>query len=194
MVRLGSTCVSSGIGLAYLAPSPATIRPRPLSYQQECSINLPVFGSVLRARCELERPFWTDVRDQPEAFAIERHIRRKRPLPAEIVSMRSSPGGKRAVALAFLESEGRVDLIEAALRQLDRLDHRYRDTGAAQNYPSLADMCFRPLARCPARRPFFAGQHQPGEFIGQFGTIAEREPFERPPIRILVFGHCRRLR
>ena len=50
MIRLGSTCASSGIGWAYLAPSPATIRPCPLSYQQECSANLPIFGSVLRER------------------------------------------------------------------------------------------------------------------------------------------------
>jgi hypothetical protein len=137
----------------------------------------------------LQRRIGIEAGEQPEAFAIEQHVRRKSSLPAKIVAMRPPPGGKRAVALAFLEGEGRVDLIEAPLCQLDRLDHRYRDTGAVQHDPLLADTCLLPLARRPAGRPLCAGQHQLGELVGQFGAVAERELFERMPVRVALFHH-----
>ena len=114
-------------------------------------------------------------------------------LAPEIVLMRPSPGGECAVVLALVVGKGAVHLVEAPLRQFDRLDHRNRDTGAAEHDPLLADMCLRPLARCPARSPLLARQHQLGEFIGQFGAVAEREPFERPPIHIAIFLHRRAL-
>jgi hypothetical protein len=88
------------------------------------------------------QPLGIDPRDQPEALAIEQHIRRKRPLSAEIVAMRPPPEGERTVALAFLEGEGCVDFVKAPLHQLDGLDYRDWITRAVEHDPSLAGSLF----------------------------------------------------
>ena len=80
--------------------------------------------------------------------------------------------------LAVVEGKGCVDLVKAPLRQLDRLDHRNRVPSAVQYHPLLADLGLGPLARRPARRPLLARQHQLGELVRQFRTIAKRESFE----------------
>jgi hypothetical protein len=87
-------------------------------------------------------PLGIDPHYQPEALAIEQHIRRKRPLPAEVVAMRRSPRGERAVALALVEREGFVDLVKAPLRQLDGLDYHDWITRAVEHDPSLAGSVF----------------------------------------------------
>src|ERR1700740_3274257 len=105
--------------------------------------------------------------------------------------MRPPPEGERTVALAFLEGEGCVDFVKAPLRQLGRLDHRDRDTGAIAHDPLLAGMRLWALARRPAGRPLLARQHQLDELLCQPRTIAERELLERLPIHIAIFLRSR---
>jgi len=80
-------------------------------------------------------------------------------LAPEIVLMRPSPGGECAVVLALVVGKGAVHLVEAPLRQFDRLDHRNRDTGAAEHDPTLTDLRLRTFARRPAGRPLLADEH-----------------------------------
>src|SRR6516165_11946553 len=137
------------------------------------------------ARREVERTARIDARDQPEPLAKEQHVRHEGALSPKVVLMRPTPGGERAVILAFVKGKGCVDLVETPLRQLDRLDHRHRNARAVAHHPSFADMRFRPLARRPAGCPLLARQHQPGELVGQFRAVPKRELFQRPPVMSL---------
>jgi hypothetical protein len=67
-----------------------------------------------------------DALDEAKALAIEQHVRRERALAGQILLMRCAPVRQAAVALAFVEGKGFVDVAEASLRELDGLDHGAR--------------------------------------------------------------------
>src|SRR5690349_19034598 len=65
--------------------------------------------------------------DEFEPLAPEHHVRRISSEPGEVSPVRLAPVGQRAIAFALVMGEGRVDLVEPPLGQLDRPDDRSRN-------------------------------------------------------------------
>src|SRR5271166_4838581 len=128
----------------------------PVSVMTSTGFRSPLYRAVDCYRQPAGRSAGIDARCQPETLAIKQHVRRKRPLPPEIVSMRPSPGSERVIVFAFVEAKGVVDLAKAPLRQLDRLDYGPRDARSVEHHHPLADLGLGTLARRPARRPLWS--------------------------------------
>ena len=107
------------------------------------------------------------------SLAPEHHVLGELSKPSEISPVRFPPRSEAAIIFSLVVSEGCVNLVEAALCQSDRLNHRQRAAVTAQHNPALADFRLEASDRCPACRGLRAHQHKAGEFIGKRGAVAE---------------------
>src|SRR5208337_4827658 len=114
--------------------------------------------------------------NEPEPFAIELHVLRKRALPGKIVRVQLPPIFERSVALAPVVGEG---LVEPPPRQFNCLDDRARPSLAVLHDPSLADLhAFQALARGPASGGLSSDEHEFEQFVRRSRAVAEREAFQ----------------
>src|SRR3954471_6074424 len=114
-------------------------------------------------------------RDQTKAFAHQRHVFAKLALPAEISAVGAAPVIEAAVAFAFLERKGGVDLAEAAIGHLGGLDHATRLAASVEHDPALARRRRVRLVLGRAGRGLDALYHEIEQLVGQRRPVAERE-------------------
>ena len=100
--------------------------------------------------------------------------------------MRRAPVGERAIALAFIEGEGGVDLAEAALRELDGLDHGARAALPVARDHALARRRQQPFRGGPAGRGLPARDGKRDKLVGERRAVAERKALELTPIHVAL--------
>ncbi len=123
--------------------------------------------------------------DKFKPLTPKHHVRRVSSKPRKVPCMCFAPISQRAITFALVIGKGRIDVIETALRQFNRLQDGFRSALSIKNHHQLADLRReKSLTFRPAGGTLRSRENERKQFVRQIGPVAKRKCLQILPSHV----------